>query len=124
MTRREANWWYYCSPYGVWRCANGRHVLFNRGYQPIIAYDSKHGPHVPASCHLYRRDWEHWDGPNRDAPRDWEAEFVDWKRQSWFYNDGNSPWHKGRASAETRVRIMLVLADFLDGKMPEPTVLQ
>ena len=117
MTRREKLWWYYCAPYGFW-CADGRTVLFNRGYHPIVVFDAEHGPHVPASCQLYRRDWQHWDGPTHwDGPHI-RAERFEWNREGWFYDDSNPPW----LDAETRVRVMLVLADFLDGKMSVPHV--
>jgi hypothetical protein len=56
------------TPYGIWRCADGREVLFNRKYQPI---------------------WERLpDGTVRAAdPGEW-VPFVD---QRWFFKDDTSP---------------------------------
>lgn len=54
-------------PYGLWRCANGREVLFNRRYQPI---------------------YERYDGITVPALRD---EWVRFTAQYWFYDDGTIP---------------------------------
>jgi hypothetical protein len=60
-------WRFWC-PYGIWRCADGREVLFNRNYQAI-----------------YQRY------PNQPARIAQHDEWVPWVRQEWFFNDGNSP---------------------------------
>lgn len=52
-------------PYGIWTCEDGREVLFNRFYEPILQRRPG-GPVEPAT------------------PGEW----VRWKRQSWFYDDG------------------------------------
>jgi hypothetical protein len=56
-------------PYGVWVCADGRQVLFNRDYLPI----------------WQRRGIGHY-GTEAD-PFEW----VHWVRQGWFFDDGTSP---------------------------------
>ena len=60
--------WRLRCPYGRWACADGREVLFNRYYCPI---------------------YERYPGQSaRDAdPNEW----VPWKKQEWFFNDGNAP---------------------------------
>jgi hypothetical protein len=51
-------------PYGKWTCADGREVLFNRGYKPI---------------------WERCPGgAARPADR---SEWIPWLKQEWFYDD-------------------------------------
>jgi hypothetical protein len=52
-------------PYGMWTCEDGREVLFNRFYKPI---------------------WQRLPGkpPQPADPNEW----VPWKRQRWFYDDG------------------------------------
>jgi len=57
--------WRFMRPYGIWACADGRQVLFNRDYLPIL---------------------ERYPGqPCRAAnPREW----IWWIKQNWFFNDG------------------------------------
>lgn len=56
-------------PYGMWTCADGREVLFNRDYKPI---------------------WQRrTGGPAEQADAD---EWVRFERQEWFYLDHNTPW--------------------------------
>jgi hypothetical protein len=58
-------------PYGCWTCADGRQVLFNRGYLPIL---ERAGPGHPAvTADLF--------------------EWVPFVKQEWFFNDGNPPWN-------------------------------
>jgi len=60
--------WRHMRPYGVWTCADGREVLFNRDYTPI----------------LERRPGQ----PVRVAnPHEW----VFWIHQTWFFNDCTPP---------------------------------
>jgi hypothetical protein len=54
-------------PYGEWRCADGRLVLFNRGYRPL---------------------WEKY--PDQPAVRADPGEWVKWEGQRWFSEDGDS----------------------------------
>src|SRR5262249_58294574 len=56
-------------PYGIWTCADGRQVLFNRFYDPI---------------------WSRYPGQPATAadPNEW----VHWQEQEWFFDDGNTPW--------------------------------
>jgi hypothetical protein len=56
-------------PYGMWTCADGREVLFNRRYRPI---------------------WQRRPGQSTTAAD--ENEWVPWVHQRWFYADGASPW--------------------------------
>ena len=60
-------------PYGIWTCADGREVLFNRRYVPL---------------------WQRYPGqePSRADPTEW-VKFV---KQSWFYNDGTPETDKRR----------------------------
>jgi hypothetical protein len=51
-------------PYGVWTCADGREVIFNRFYEPI---------------------WERKTG-QAPVPAD-PSEWVNWESQGWFYDD-------------------------------------
>jgi hypothetical protein len=60
--------WRFWVPYGQWTCADGRLVLFNRNYTPIYE----------------RRP----DALGRVADH---SEWVEWLRQEFFFNDGNSP---------------------------------
>lgn len=50
----------------MWTCADGRRVLFNRRYRPILEQASPDAPWCRADIH----------------------EFVMWEKQEWFYNDG------------------------------------
>jgi hypothetical protein len=56
-------------PYGLWTCADGREVLFNRAYRPI------------------------WERVNGVTKRGDEKERVKWVKQKWFFDDGTSPWY-------------------------------
>lgn len=51
-------------PYGVWTCADGRVVLFNRFYEPI---------------------WERSPGQGAFAAD--PSERVKWETQAWFYDE-------------------------------------
>jgi hypothetical protein len=63
-------------PYGKWTCADGREVLFNRFYEPIY----QRLPHGPVEL--------------ADA-----NEWVPYKSQEWFYDDGYSE-RRARAAAK------------------------
>jgi hypothetical protein len=56
-------------PYGVWTCADGTEVLFNRRYQPI-----------------WRRTP---GGAVKPTKRD---EWIDRIDQKWIFGDGDLPW--------------------------------
>jgi hypothetical protein len=60
-------WRHWC-PYGIWTCADGREVLFNRDYVPI--FERRPGALGRVADH---------------------AEWVAWVRQDFFFNDTNSP---------------------------------
>ncbi len=70
-------------PYGMWTCADGREILFNRNYQPI---------------------WQRIDGVFTAADRD---EWVPWVEQSWFFDDTDPPW----LNAHTHVLCEAALAE-------------
>jgi hypothetical protein len=53
-------------PYGCWTCADGRQVLFNRDYLPIV---ERAAPGQASSA----------------------ADVFEWV--PWFYNDSNPPWN-------------------------------
>jgi hypothetical protein len=70
-------------PYGRWRCEDGRVVLFNRFYEPIL--ESRPGEAL--------------------KPAD-PTEWVPWVEQEWFYGDVDNEKQKRRkaeaALAEAR----------------------
>ncbi len=74
-------------PYGVWTCADGRVMIFNRHYRPI---------------------WQRLpDGTvQRANPHEW----VDWTEQGWF-DCGSMRYEKTAREAYRKV-----LKDFLDDK--------
>jgi hypothetical protein len=77
-------------PYGVWTCADGTEVLFNRRYQPI-----------------WRRTP---GGAVKPTKRDeWIDRIAD---QKWIFGDGDPPWR----SPESRRRCEKVLDDFKRGR--------
>lgn len=117
---RDSLWWYLCMPHGIWWCRDGVVVLFNKARRPIVAFDPKLGLNVPASCQLFSRAWKAWDGATPDDFPDDEPELPQYEveREERFYNNYTGPWLGGQAAARTRIRIMLILCDFLDGKMP------
>lgn len=82
-------------PYGIWTCDDGREVLFNRDYCPV----------------LERKD----DGPARPANM---GAWINWKKQSWFFNDGNPPW-RGKGKEDTLARINAVLKEWGVPQLPK-----
>lgn len=58
-------------PYGIWTCADGRQVLFNRRYQPM---------------------WQRM--PGEQASEANPDERIPFERQEWLYSDAN---RRGRA---------------------------
>jgi hypothetical protein len=64
---RRVDRWLAQAPYGMWTCADGREVLFNRFYAPIA---ERPGPEAPTR--------------QSDA-----YEWVRWKRQEHFFHDGS-----------------------------------
>jgi hypothetical protein len=73
-------------PYGCWTCADGREVLFNRDYIPILERSAPGQPADPADV----------------------FEWVPWVEQIWFYNDGNLPWN----DRATKKRCEAILAEW------------
>jgi hypothetical protein len=70
-------------PHGKWTCDDGRQVLFNRFYEPI---------------------WQRHPGAAAE-PADDPHEWVPWKEQIWFYDDGHNERQK-------RSRAIIALAEF------------
>jgi hypothetical protein len=66
-----------CLPYGKWTCEDGREVLFDRNYSPI--------------CQRY---------PGQAATMAKPTEWVPWKSQTFFYDDG-TPMAKKRRITRT-----------------------
>ena len=70
-------------PYGVWTCADGREVLFNRFYEPILQRAT-----------------------GQAAAEADPAEWVDFVKQEWLYDDAiPEPQKRKKAAA--------VLAEFM-----------
>lgn len=69
-------------PYGVWRCADGTEVLFNRRYDPM------------------RRRLP--DGSVQGVD---PGERIDFVEQAWFFDDGTSP-DVDRATADLCRRVL------------------
>lgn len=67
--RTEFERWRFRCPYGLWTCADGREVLFNRHYQA-----------------LYERR-----PPDRGRAVVDHRQWVPWVKQEWFFDDGTSP---------------------------------
>ena len=74
-------------PYGLWTCADGREVLFNRHYQPLLERFN-----CGMAMFANRREW------------------VTFTSQRWFYTDSSA------RSALTRQRLESVLAAFQNGR--------
>jgi hypothetical protein len=78
--------WEALIPYGKWTCADGREVLFNRKYCPILQ-------RTPRGVQ------------SKTALAD-PSEWVPWQTQDHFFDDGNSPWcHVASRRRETLARI-------------------
>jgi len=82
--------WKRTLPYGKWICADGREVLFNREYTPI----------------LQRRP----NGPTEVAsPTEW----VPWVKQVWFYQEGKGhKWLKTGPSKQLLNRVNRAILDW------------
>lgn len=80
-------------PYGMWTCADGRQVFFNRSYRPI---------------------WQR--RPGMAAEKADPGEWVNWRRQDYLFSDRNPPWQ----NSKTRSRVDRVLSDFLCGEPMHP----
>lgn len=86
----------YRLPYGMWTCADGREVLFNREYRSL---------------------WQRYPGrPCREAdPDEWVPEI----RETKFYVEGKAPWQcrEARARCEEILRTWQVP----DRRLPYPS---
>src|SRR5262245_43310173 len=81
--------WKLACPYGMWTCADGREVLFNRSYWPIL----ERGKDLAVRA---------------AKPGEW----IPHCEQEWFFDDSNPPWSGHSNGAETLARINAVLADW------------
>jgi hypothetical protein len=72
-SRKQRHDWRDNTPYGIWTCADGRQVLFNRRYRPI---------------------WQRT--PDGKVSRADPGEWVPWKAQEWLYDDGTLPKERER----------------------------
>jgi hypothetical protein len=72
LTARDLQHWKHLCPYGRWRCADGREVLFNRSYWPIL----ERPPPEPAKA---------------AHPGEWIEGIV---HQHYFFDDFGSPWRR------------------------------
>ena len=85
-------------PYGVWTCADGREVLFDRRYAPLLQRRGR-GPAATAD----------------------PGERVAWVTQAWFYTDENPPVRTARdgrvvaANKDTLLRLARVVVAFGTG---------
>jgi hypothetical protein len=90
------NSWAIMCPYGMWTCRNGREVLFNRRYYPV----------------LERR-------PGRPAMAAALSEWVDGiTQQSWLWNERDNPL----IDDATLARVNAVLISWGVPKMPPKPV--
>ena len=71
--RDGTRWWAsrekfirWCMPYGLWRTADHREILFDRRYKPLVERRPDRGPELA-------------------SPDEWIEDIV---HQEWFYNDG------------------------------------
>lgn len=84
-------------PYGKWTCGDGREVIFNREYWPI----------------LERRPGEKAKPAN---PNEW----VSWLTQEHYFEDATCPW--GRyGSKDTLARCNQVLEEWGFPALPKPS---
>lgn len=78
-------------PYGMYKCNNGREVLFNREYQPI-----------------WTRNKEKGEIAEQADPKEW----IKFKEQLWFYNDFATPIGNKKVNQACR----RILDAFLNGR--------
>jgi hypothetical protein len=87
-------------PYGLWSCTDGREVIFNRDYWPI----------------LERRPGEKAKPAN---PNEW---IWGIRAHDYFFDDANPPWgRRRRVAADTLARCNRVLAAWGFPALPKPT---
>jgi hypothetical protein len=79
-------------PFGMWRCADGREVLFNRSYRAI---------------------WQR--SPERGVTLADRDEYVRWIEQCFFYEESQPPWRRNKASRMMAKKLDTVLYDFRRG---------
>jgi hypothetical protein len=89
--------WHHACPYGLWTCGDGRQVLFNRSYWPVL---ERHG--------------------SGDAKAAWPGEWVAYKSMEHFFDDWTAPWRKNREAAATLSVINAVLEQWRLPKLGPP----
>lgn len=123
LTMKEKLHWYYCMPFGVWKCAGRHYALINRALRPIAAFDPKRGLHIPAGCKLFERSYENWNGPlPGDRPHPFERQdpnIVQWSRTFYATSGDNAPWKDGSAGDASRLKVAVIMCEFINGVMPE-----
>jgi hypothetical protein len=83
--------WKAAIPYGVWTCSDGRQVIHNRMYWPIL----ERPPGQP---------------PKAASPGEWIHNIV---KRDYLFDDGCPPWHHSRTIARaTLARCNALLADW------------
>jgi hypothetical protein len=89
-------------PYGLWTCGDGREVIFNREYWPI----------------LERRSGE------KAKPADSKEWIWGIVAREYFFDDANPPWDRcrRRAATDTLARCNRVLAAWGFPALPKPTL--
>ena len=88
-------------PYGQWTCADGREVIFNREYWPI----------------LERRPGEKAEPAN---PSEW---IYGIRERDYFFDDANPPWdrRRRRVAADSLARCNRVLTEWGFPPLSKPT---
>lgn len=86
------------SPYGVWLTADGRELLFDRRYRPLL----ERQPGRPATA---------------ADPLEWVAAIVE---ERWLYSDADSPKSAAPGAAAARRRCAAALAAFEAGDPLDP----
>ena len=73
-------------PYGMWTCPDGRQVLFNRYYDPILQ-------RYPGLLAITA------------DPSEW----VSWEHQEWFFKDATCPWGDDPIAAQRSGNLCVAL---------------
>jgi hypothetical protein len=80
-------------PYGMWRCADGREVLFNRYYRAI---------------------WQRY--PRQVVTLADREEWVPWIEQCFFYDESEPPWRRNKTGRIVAAKLDALLNDFRIGQ--------
>lgn len=95
MNFEEAEYLRKTLPYGMWTTKTGEEVLFNRHYHPI---------------------WSRKQG-EKEPTRFTETQWIkDIAQHDYFFNDGTSPFLKGKAAKQVESLLHNVLDVFISEK--------